>query len=134
VVCSSPDPQVMGLTPCQGEQDLWPLCPWLLQLPWEIILELLPLHDHLLWSSPTQTMWQSVLRLPEPSLFLVFKLLEYLCLKQWHLAISLQNKGSNKMSFFTEASLPHWSSYYLPDPHTWFQVYRKLCLSCRWNC
>jgi hypothetical protein len=22
VVCSSPDPQVMGLTPCQGEQDL----------------------------------------------------------------------------------------------------------------
>jgi hypothetical protein len=74
-----PPYSMMWLSVLQRRQDLWQPHPSLLVYPLHEILfrttsyPPLPLRYHLMWLSPTYTLWYDIPRLPESWLFTVFK-------------------------------------------------------------
>jgi hypothetical protein len=68
-------------------------------------------------------------------LFFVFKSPEYLFQtigppSRWHLAVALWDKGKNRMYFFMEATLSHWSSHCLTNPPLDLKLAVGVGLSC----
>jgi hypothetical protein len=111
------------------------------ELLWGACPNLLPLLDHLSWHShsmlPDSVTGAQVLgsgpKLPKCSLFLFFRLPEYLSLKTKGslsrcLGFALQDKGSDRMSLFVQASFPYWTSNCLTNPCSGLKAYTKFGL------